>query len=73
MNERLFATRADAPRRTLKEMVGKRLKRWTLDKRDRDKVFPGDKDILTIAAHPDGEVAGYVAWFEKHNALKVTR
>ena len=37
---------------------------------DRPKTFPTDKDIVEIASHPDGEIAGYVAWFCRLNALK---
>lgn len=66
----LWSSRADRVRPTLKEKVGNRKKRWTLDKQDRPKNFPTDHDILWIAAHPLGEIAGYVAWFEQRNNLK---
>lgn len=70
IERRLFATRADAPRPTLLSVVGKRKKRWTINKEDRAKVFPSDSDAVTYAAHPDGEVAGYIQLFCSMNSLK---
>lgn len=42
----------------------------TFDKSDRPKAFPEDRHIVEIAAHPEGEIAGYVAWWCRCNRLK---
>lgn len=61
----------------LANKMGKRLPKTTKPRKfscttDRPKVFPTDADVLWTATHPDGEVAGYIRWFEQRNGLKPT-
>lgn len=43
--------------------------RHTINNTDRPKGFPTDKDAPVYAAHPEGEIAGYIEMFCKTNKL----